>query len=132
MIAVISEAKRIKPSFQLVTGTEYMISAKAIGATGLLSPLANVAPKLVRELYDVCMQEQFQSAYDLQVDAAFLYRLFNEYGISGFKVISLHLGRDVGTPRVPLDQLNAEQIAALLKEWQSCERVQTEVHAWGV
>ena len=132
MIAVISEAKRIKPSFQLVTGTEYMISAKAIGATGLLSPLANVAPKLVRELYDVCMQEQFQAAYDLQVDAAFLYRLFNQYGISGLKVISQHLGRDVGTPRVPLDQLNSEQVAALLKEWQSCKSVTSEHHGWGV
>lgn len=67
----------------------------------------------MRELYDVCMQEQFQVAYDLQVDAAFLYRLFIEYGISGFKVISQHLGRDVGTPRVPLDQLNSEQVVAL-------------------
>ena len=111
---------------------QYMISAKAIGATGLLSPLANVAPKLVRELYDVCMQEQFQAAYDLQVDAAFLYRLFNQYGISGFKVISQHLGRDLGTPRVPLDQLNSEQVAALLKEWQSCTRVTSEHHGWGV
>jgi hypothetical protein len=28
-------------------------------------------------------------------------------------VISQHLGRDVGTPRVPLDQLNNELVVAL-------------------
>jgi dihydrodipicolinate synthase/N-acetylneuraminate lyase len=49
-----------------------MISAKAIGAAGLLSPLTNLAPKLVRDLYEVCMQEKFHAAYALQVDAAIL------------------------------------------------------------
>jgi 4-hydroxy-tetrahydrodipicolinate synthase len=85
MIEVISDAKRIRPEFQLISGTEYMISASAIGATGLLSPIANVAPNLIRELFNLCRNEKFQDAYELQVDAAFLYRLFDHYGISGFK-----------------------------------------------
>jgi dihydrodipicolinate synthase/N-acetylneuraminate lyase len=62
----------MKPSFQLVIVTEYMFSTKAIGASGLLSNLANLAPKLLRDLYDVCKQEKFQAAYDLQIDAAIL------------------------------------------------------------
>ena len=50
MIEVITVARAARPDFQLVSGTEYMISAAAIGATGLLSPLAGVAPKLVGNL----------------------------------------------------------------------------------
>ncbi len=47
MIEVITVARAARPDFQLVSGTEYMISAAAVGATGLLSPLAAIAPKLI-------------------------------------------------------------------------------------
>ena len=130
MIEVISEAKRIQPNFQLISGTEYMISARAIGATGLLSPVTNVAPKLVRNLFDLCAKENYQSAYELQLDAARLYRLFNEYGISGLKYISEQLGRDIGFPRIPLDQLTQKQMQSVLQEWQACKQVNHEPHAW--
>ena len=130
MIEVISEAKRIQPNFQLISGTEYMISARAIGATGLLSSVSNVAPQLIRHLYDLCLQENFEAAYELQVDAAFLYRLFDQYGISGLKAISHSLGRDVGITRVPLDQLHSDQIEILQHEWQSCPSIKNEPLAW--
>ncbi|HEY1979934.1 MAG TPA: dihydrodipicolinate synthase family protein, partial [Xanthobacteraceae bacterium] len=51
MIEVITVARAVRPDFQLVSGNEYMISAAAIGATGLLSPLAAIAPKLIGDLY---------------------------------------------------------------------------------
>jgi 4-hydroxy-tetrahydrodipicolinate synthase len=130
MIEVISEAKRMQPNFQLISGTEYMISARAIGATGLLSSVSNVAPQMIRHLYDLCLKENYQVAYELQVDAAFLYRLFNQYGISGLKAISQSLGRDVGNPRMPLDQLQADQIETLKQEWRSCLSIKNEPHAW--
>jgi 4-hydroxy-tetrahydrodipicolinate synthase len=130
MIEVISEAKRIQPNFQLVSGTEYMISARAIGATGLLSPVTNVAPKLIRQLFDSCAKESYQSAYDLQFDATHLYRLFNQYGISGLKYISQELGRDLGIPRTPLDQLTQEQMKSVLQGWRACKSIINEPHAW--
>jgi 4-hydroxy-tetrahydrodipicolinate synthase len=130
MIEVISEAKRLQPNFQLISGTEYMISARAIGATGLLSPISNVAPKLVRSLFDLCILENYQQAYDLQIDAAHLHRLFNRFGISGLKLISSKLGRDVGIARVPLDQLSTEQIQTILQEWQHCKSIISEPISW--
>ena len=59
MIEVISVARRVRPSFQLLSGTEYMISAGAIGCTGVFAPLAGVAPKIVRQLYDYCSREKY-------------------------------------------------------------------------
>ena len=51
MIEVAIVARAARPDFQLASGNEYMISASAIGATGMLSPLASVSPKLVRALW---------------------------------------------------------------------------------
>ncbi len=45
MIEVITVARAARPDFQLVSGTEYMISAAAVGATGLLSPLMQASPR---------------------------------------------------------------------------------------
>ena len=65
MIEVITVAPA-RPDFQLVSGTEYMISAAAVGATGLLSPLAGLAPKLVGNDYKLCMAEKFTEARPAQ------------------------------------------------------------------
>jgi len=44
MIELMTLARKVRPEFQLLTGTELMVSAAAIGATGMLSPLAGIAP----------------------------------------------------------------------------------------
>ena len=85
MIEVISLARAVKPDFQLVSGTEYMISARAIGATGLLSPMSAVTPRLVRELYDFCRVENYQDARGKQTDLAVLQRLLRQTGVPGSK-----------------------------------------------
>src|ERR1700704_1968600 len=66
MIELITYAKRKRPGFALIAGTEHMVSAAATGATGLFSPLAGVAPKLVRKLYDGCRKDQLVEARGAQ------------------------------------------------------------------
>ena len=39
-----------------------MVSNGVVGGTGVFSPLASVAPKLARELYDLCQKQQFTQA----------------------------------------------------------------------
>ena len=51
--AMTANARRVRPDFQLVAGTEYMVSAGANGATGMISALAGVAPVLVRRLFEM-------------------------------------------------------------------------------
>jgi 4-hydroxy-tetrahydrodipicolinate synthase len=102
MIEVVTVARAKQPDFQFVSGTEYMISAAAIGATGLLSSLASVSPVLVRELYRACRCEDYAAARPLQEDAAILFRLMRDASVAGLKLTAAMLGRECGEPRPPL------------------------------
>src|SRR5262245_16764864 len=54
LIELMTLATKQRPDFQLLTGTELMVSAAAIGATGMFAPLAGIAPNLIGRLYDSC------------------------------------------------------------------------------
>src|SRR6266536_1473300 len=45
MIELLTDAPRARPDFQLLSGTEHLVSAGAIGATGMFSSLAAIAPR---------------------------------------------------------------------------------------
>ena len=75
MIELLTYAPRKRPDFALLAGTELMVSAAAIGATGLFSPLAGVAPKLVRKLYDLCRDGQLFDAREAQEEVGALRQL---------------------------------------------------------
>jgi 4-hydroxy-tetrahydrodipicolinate synthase len=130
MIEVVSSARRLKPEFQLVSATEYMISAGAIGATGILSSLSNVAPRLVRELYDLCSQERYQDAHSRQTELALLYRLIQQTGISGLKAASRLMGRDCGVPRPPLPPLADTDSRALAEKLAAIPGIRAEPLNW--
>jgi 4-hydroxy-tetrahydrodipicolinate synthase len=130
MIEVISLARAVKPDFQLVTGVEYMISARAIGATGVLSPLSNIAPRLVRELYDLCHAEKYKDAASRQTDLAVMCRLFRGAGLSGLKVAARYMGRDCGTPRAPLPTLANAESQALIEKLSAIRSIREEPQGW--
>jgi hypothetical protein len=48
----------------------------------------------------------------------------------GLKTISHFLGRDLGSPRIPLDQLDLDSVKELLNQWQSCLRLIDEPNSW--
>src|SRR5262245_6478215 len=62
MIDLLTYARRPRLDFQLLAGTEHMVSAAAIGATGLVAPLAGVAPRLMRRLYELCRKDRLGEA----------------------------------------------------------------------
>jgi 4-hydroxy-tetrahydrodipicolinate synthase len=130
MIEVMTVARAARPDFQLVSGTEYMISAAAVGATGLLSPLASVAPKLISNLYKLCMAEKFVEARPAQGQAAILYRAFRDAGVAGFKTGMRAMGRDCGVPRPPLAALTEADTKVLLAELSVAGTMNTEPRGW--
>ena len=130
MIEVVIVARVVRPDFQLVSGTEYMISADAIGATGMLSPLASITPKLVRELYDFCRAENYKSARAPQEDAAILFRLFRDTGPAGLKAAAKVMGRDCGAPRQPLPALPNGAVRALAVEISNVQGLRVEPQGW--
>ncbi len=130
MIEVVTVARAIRPDFQFVSGTEYMISAGAIGATGLLSPLAGLAPQLVRRLYDLCRAEDYEGAGPAQQDAAMLFRIFKDIGASGLKVAAAEMGRDCGNPRPPLPTFGAAERKGLVADVSRVAAVEAEPRGW--
>jgi 4-hydroxy-tetrahydrodipicolinate synthase len=127
MIEVVTIARMARPDFQLVSGNEYMVSAGAIGATGMLSPLASISPKLVRQLYDFCRAEDYKAARAPQEDAAVLFRLFRDAGPAGLKAGAKAMGRDCGAPRQPLPALPDR---ALVAELSKIHSLKLEPYGW--
>jgi len=128
MIEVVTVARAVRRDFQFVSGNEYMISAGAIGATGMLSPLAAVSPIMVRGLYDLCRAENYGAARAAQEDAAILFRLFRDSGVAGLKAAARVMGRDCGDPRPPLPPLRDSK--ALAAELASVASVKNEPRGW--
>jgi 4-hydroxy-tetrahydrodipicolinate synthase len=130
MIEVVTVARAARPDFQFVSGTEYMISADAVGATGLLSPLASVSPRLVRKLYDLCRAEKYKEARAQQEDAAILFRLFRDAGVPGLQAGAQLMGRDCGAPRQPLRALDEAKLQALMEELSAVVSAPAEPRGW--
>jgi 4-hydroxy-tetrahydrodipicolinate synthase len=130
MIEVVTVARAVRPDFQFVSGTEYMISAAAIGATGLLSSLASIAPSLVRNLFAMCRAEKFKEARPAQEQAAILFRAVRDTGAGGLKAAMRELGRECGSPRPPLTTLDEASRQALLAELSAAGTTTSEPRSW--
>ena len=120
MIELLTYAKQKRPGFALIAGTEHMVSAAAIGATGLFSPLAGIAPKLVRKLYESCRKDFLVEARAAQEMVAALRQHLKTSG--NLKAASRAMGRDCGAPRPPLQALDAEAAKNLVAELEATLR----------
>ena len=130
MINIVSNAWRVRPDFQLVSGTEYMVSAGAVGATSMFSSLAGVAPGLVRRLYDICRKEKYFEARKVQEELAELRQSVKRAGFAGLKGALRAMGRDCGQPRPPLDALSAEGYQKLAAELGAQTALREEPKGW--
>src|SRR5450759_956204 len=130
LIEVISGAQRVHPQFQLLTGSEYMISAGAIGATAMFAPLAGIAPKAVRELWERCAKEQYEEARPVQEALAALRQAVKPAGVAGLKGGMRYMKRECGQPRPPLDPLGAAEQEALAAEIGAIAALRAEPQGW--
>jgi len=129
-INVLSNAQRARPDFQLVSGTEYMVSAGANGATGMFSALAGVAPALVRRLYDICRTERYFDARPAQESIAALRQIVKRAGFAGLKSAMRAMGRDCGDPRPPHDVLREVDHGALADRLHALPALGAEPRGW--
>lgn len=129
MINVISNARRVRPDFQLLSGTEYMVSAGAVGATSMFSSLAGVAPQLVRRLYGICREEKYFEARKPQEEVAALRQVIKKAGPSALKGAMRAMGRDCGEPRPPLEAIG-DRYGRLAAELSAMEAIRGEPQGW--
>jgi 4-hydroxy-tetrahydrodipicolinate synthase len=130
MIEVISEARRLKPDFQLISGTEYMVSTGAIGGRGMFSSLAGIAPHLVRHLHDLCAAEKFVDARRPQEALAALRQMVKAGGVSSLKAAMRIMGRDAGAPRPPNDALADPEASRLAADLATLPALGVEPRGW--
>ncbi|HLH91522.1 MAG TPA: dihydrodipicolinate synthase family protein [Xanthobacteraceae bacterium] len=117
MIELMTLARKARPDFQLIAGNELFVSAAAIGATGMLSSLAAVAPKLIRVLYEGCRTGNLSAARAPQEQVAALRQATKPGGAGVLKAALRVMGRDCGDPRPPLlalDQAAAKSLGEVL------------------
>lgn len=130
MIELMTNAPRLQPGFQLLAGTELMVSAAAIGATGMLAPLAGIAPRLVRELYDLCRDQKLFEARKVQEQIAGLRQVLKPGGAASLKAAMRAMGRDCGEPRPPVLALDAAAYQKLVGELETVKALHAEARDW--
>ena len=130
LIELMTLAKKQRPNFQLLTGTELMVSAAAIGATGMFAPLAAIAPGLIRNLFDACRAEKLFEARAAQEDVAALRQAIKPGGAPTLKAALRLMGRDCGEPRPPLLPLDAAAARALAGTLAAMPPLAAEPRDW--
>jgi 4-hydroxy-tetrahydrodipicolinate synthase len=130
MIELLSDAGRVRPTFSLISGTDLMVSAAAIGASGQFSALGAVAPKLVRKLFDLCRQQKLFEARALQEEIAALRQIVKPGGVAALKTAVRVMGRDYSNPRPPLLPLDAAAEKKLAAEVETLPSLAVEPRGW--
>lgn len=130
MIDVLSTVRRTRPRWRLVAGAEFLVSSGAIGATGAFAPLASLAPRLVRRLYEQCREERYRAARAEQNAVAALRKLVQPHGVAGLKSAARALGRDCGDPRPPLRALGEVEYAELAQALDTMAALRDEPRGW--
>jgi 4-hydroxy-tetrahydrodipicolinate synthase len=130
MIDLIMEARHARPGFLLISGTELMVSCAAIGASAMFAPLAGVAPRLVRTLFELCRDDKLFEARAAQEEVAALRQLLKAGGVASLKAALAARGRDCGAPRPPLQALDARAAAALAHDLDAIAALREEPRGW--
>ncbi len=130
MIELLTDAPKKRADFQLVSGVDYMVSAAAIGARAMFSPLAAIAPRLVRAMYDDCVADRLFEARAAQEDVAALRKALSGLGVAGLKAAAKDMGRDCGDPRPPLGALPKAAADQLAKAVAAIKPLAAEPRGW--
>ena len=122
---------------QLLAGRDYLVSASALGGNGAIAPLAGIAPKLLRRIYDLCRQQKFVEARGMQEDIAHLNHLVREAGssglkdgLAGIKCAMAAMGRECGLPRPPVRPLGEVERGRFEEAVQGLAFLKAEPRGW--
>lgn len=110
-----------KKNFTVLSGDDFLtLPILAIGGKGVISVAANVAPKMMRELYDSFVSGNISKAIEIHHKLSLLFdALFIDTNPIPVKKAMELLGLAAGKPRLPLVELSpdkTEKIRAVLKE----------------
>lgn len=118
MAQVCETMRRIRGKMDLYSGEDFLnLPMLAIGGAGLISVTSNIAPALVKKMYNLVKQNKLDEANEIQdfllplEDACFL-----EVNPIPIKAAYNMLGFNAGVPRSPLTELEPHNKDILLRE----------------
>lgn len=131
MIEAISNGRELRPGFQLLSATDYMVSAGVMGGSGAFSALSAIAPRLVRQVYDLCGKEEYGEARKGQEDLATLRQLVKHPRLeTGLKAALRAMGRDSGQPRPPARPLGEVEYGKIAEALGAMACLRAEPRGW--
>jgi len=130
MAETVSLGREIRPEFRLLAGTDFMVPNGVVGGTGAFSPLSSIAPKLARQIYELCARQQFVQARRLQEDMAELHHVIKVGGRAGLKTAMRAMGRACGEPRLPALSLGGPEMARLAERVAAMPYLSAEPRGW--
>ena len=103
------------PGFPVWSGNDdQIVPVMALGGSGVISVLSNVAPEKTKAMADAALDGDFDTAADLQLKLLPLIRaLFSEVNPIPVKAALKELGFDCGSCRLPLTALSPENLEKL-------------------
>ncbi len=126
-----------RPDFQLLAGQDYPVSAFALGGSGMFASLAGVAPKLVKQVYELCRQEKFAEARSGSENVAELHHLLKNAGesglkdgLAGIKSAMAAMGRECGVPRPPVRPLGEIERGNIAESLHTMAFLRDEPRGW--
>jgi len=110
IMEVIETAHEARPSFRVLSGDDNLtLPLMALGGHGIFSVVSNLIPNLIKELYDLCMQNDWQHARKLHYELLPLFRgAFIETNPIPIKALMHFEGLPSGPCRLPLSPLTPE------------------------
>ena len=137
MEEVMGNTRAKHPDFQLLAGQDFPVSAFALGGSGVFSPLAAIAPRLVRDVYQLCKERKFVEARGKQENIAELHHLVKEAGesglkdgLAGIKSAMASMGRECGTPRPPVRPLGEIERGRIAEAVRAMKFLNAEPRGW--
>ena len=128
---VMSNRRKRGADYELISGADYMVSPATCGGRGAFSSMAGIAPKLVREVYDLCAKQDFIGARAGQEKLAALRQLVKHPRLeTGLKAALRALGRDCGVPRPPAKPLGEVEHGALAEAIANHPALKGEPRGW--
>lgn len=104
------------PGFPVWSGNDdQIVPVIALGGSGVISVLSNVAPEKTKAMVDAALDGDFDTAADLQLKLLPLIRaLFSEVNPIPVKAALKELGFDCGSCRLPLTSISPENLEKLI------------------
>ena len=137
MEEIMCNARPSRPDFQLLAGQDFPVPAFALGGSGVFSPLAAIAPGLVRDVYNLCKARKFVEARGRQESVAELHHLLKEAGesglkdgLGGIKCAMALMGRECGAPRPPVRPLGEIERGRIAEAVRAMPFLDAEPRGW--